>query len=140
VGQTGRCPSSRGTATSLATFRNYTLGGLNAFEKNLVKLERGAVDVIPEDPVVFYSQIRLLGREPSQFRAAGELPGELEVFVVFADNGGRGETLKKIWDKGMRALRKDGSLEKILARYGLSDWKRSCDFTANHEAPVQQAP
>jgi polar amino acid transport system substrate-binding protein len=116
------------------------MGGLNAFEKNLWKLERGVVDVIPEDPDVFHSQIQLLGRDPKNFRVAGELQDEFEVFLAFSECAGSGENLVKIWDEGVQRIRENGTLEKILGRYGLSDWKKVGVLAPDHRTPAQANP
>jgi polar amino acid transport system substrate-binding protein len=114
------------------------MGGVNAFEKNLFKLQRGTVDAIPANPVVFEAQVRLLGKDPGQFRKAGTLPEELPILVAFSPKVERAGTLKKIWDEGVRRIRREGVLAGILARYGVSDWKApQSDLTAQSTAPSQ---
>jgi len=45
-----------------------------------------------------------------------------ELYVAFANND-KGKKLAAQWDAGIATLRKNGGLAKILAKYGLPDWK-----------------
>lgn len=113
------------------------MGGTNAFEKVLHKLERGLVDVIPENPVVFEARVKQLGRNPSDYRSAGEMPEKVEVFVAFSPKSQEVQKLVEMWDTGVERLRREGTLEKILNRHGLTDWT---DKPVATHTPAAQPP
>ena len=56
------------------------------------------------------------------FDVAGEL-GDSEVFIAFSPAKKESAEYAKILTDGLKKLRETGELKKILAKYGLEDWK-----------------
>jgi polar amino acid transport system substrate-binding protein len=79
------------------------------------------VDAYPENLEVFFWTVKQLGLQGRDFRIVYRNFGE-SFFVAFR-NDATGQAYAKRFDAGMAQLRKSGELAKILARYGVSDWK-----------------
>lgn len=88
----------------------------------IAKLRAGEIDAIPETTQVFIWTVRESGLSPSDFRIAYRHPGE-PVYVAFTPVGENGKRWAMIYETELKALRLNGTLAKILARYGMSDWK-----------------
>ncbi|MGE5548400.1 MAG: substrate-binding periplasmic protein [Solirubrobacterales bacterium] len=95
--------------------------GENALEKNLRKLVAGRVDVVVEDAAVLKHRLRKFA-DRDKIAMAGGLEGG-ELFIAFANAEGRNQRLTAMLDSGIRSLRASGELNRILAKYGLKDWK-----------------
>ena len=55
-----------------------------------------------------------------------EIGGSLSAtahYIGFSPENPKSEEYARILDQGMRELRASGELEKILQKYGMSDWK-----------------
>jgi polar amino acid transport system substrate-binding protein len=87
----------------------------------LARLQAGTVDVVAETSSVFIWNAKEAGYEPGAFRIAYLHEGD-PVFFAFAP-GAVGQRYARLFDDGIRALRKSGELAKILERYGLVDWE-----------------
>lgn len=85
------------------------------------KLLAKQVDLVPECPQVFYWTVKQAGLDASQFKMACRMPTEL-VYVAFRADA-KGKEWARIFDEGIRQLRKSGELAKILAKYQVADWK-----------------
>lgn len=96
-------------------------GGENALARNLRMLASGRLDVVVEDEAVLLHQLRS-SPERDRVRIAGRMGGG-DLFIAFAHAGGRGVRLAHDLDQGIRDLRASGELQRILASYGLRDWK-----------------
>lgn len=94
--------------------------GNNPLVDAIGALTRGEIDALPESRAVFLWALRETKHEAAEFELKFQQEGEL-VYVAFA-NSTRGRELAARWDAGMAARRKAGTLQKILAKYGVTDW------------------
>lgn len=95
--------------------------GENALALSLRKLAKGRVDLVIDDIAVLQGTVKDLG-------LAGELScadsGDPDpVYVAFSPKDPMSKEYAALFDKGIEELRRDGTLKKILAGYGLRDWK-----------------
>lgn len=95
--------------------------GESALETNIKKLEAKRVDAIVEDHSVLNYALSQMGKAGA-FDVAGEL-GDSEVFIAFSPAKKESAEYAKILTDGLKKLRETGELKKILAKYGLEDWK-----------------
>ena len=95
--------------------------GETPLKDGLAMLSNGAIDVMSENVSVFTWAARNEWLQPSAFRLAYVHPGD-DAFVAFA-RGNAGRRNARLFDKGIRQLRLSGELSRILAKYGVEDWK-----------------
>jgi polar amino acid transport system substrate-binding protein len=96
--------------------------GVDALQQLLAKLDKGLVDAIVDyDNVVQYTarQLKLDGG----IKLAGSSKNVDSVYLGFAPGAPNLKELEKILADGMKRLRESGEFAKILAAYGLKDWK-----------------
>ncbi len=121
-----------GTGYDYGEYQNYIdankktnsvqlLAGAHVAERNLKKLFRGRIDVIAEEQSVLMYELKKLGK-PGSVKSAG-CPFEAPLYTGFSPRIPKAETYARILSEGIEELRKSGTLQKILARYGLKDWK-----------------
>lgn len=101
----------------------YKLSGDAPLKDGLNKLLAGELDVVPEAVPVFGWAVKDAGLNPADFQAAYLHESE-PVFIAFTPKDERGARYAKILTEGIRALRRSGELEKLLARYGQRDWAK----------------
>lgn len=83
------------------------------------QLRLGRLDAfIEEENLVGYS---LLG-QADNIRSAGCLPGT-PGYMAISPGHPRAREYARMFDEGIRELRRSGELEKLLASYGLKDWQ-----------------
>ncbi|GAB3037768.1 substrate-binding periplasmic protein [Bowmanella dokdonensis] len=97
------------------------LGGNDALEKNIKKLEAGRVDVVIESPSVMQAKLKDMG--VSGIGMAGTMNEPSEMYIACSPAKASSKDYVALVDKGTRALRESGELDAILAKYGMSDWK-----------------
>jgi len=97
------------------------VGGDTALELNIRKLDLGRLDIVVEDVNVFRYTAQLIGLE-DRFRLEAAVQPD-EIFIGFSPARPDARKLAEDLDNGVRRLRASGDLGKILARYGLRDWK-----------------
>ncbi|MGE5505425.1 MAG: substrate-binding periplasmic protein [Actinomycetota bacterium] len=95
------------------------LGGGNALERNILKLLNRRIDVVVDDAAVVAYTLARLGNE-SKMRIAGHMPGGA-IYIAFSPAKPRAAAYAAALSAGVREMRKDGSLARILARYGVSE-------------------
>ncbi len=100
------------------------VSGDNALERNVKKLQAGRIDALIEAPQVFSWTVRAMGLQEGSFAKAGELDSPQKNYVAFSQAKASSKSYAKIFDEGMVELRKSGKLSGILAKYGLSDWRK----------------
>lgn len=96
--------------------------GDNALEQNIKKLAAGRIDALIESPSVFNAKLKDLHME-DQFEQAGTLSDIVDVYVACSPAKESTKTYAKLISDGTEELRQSGELAKILAKYGLKDWK-----------------
>jgi len=98
------------------------MAGDEALFTNLRMLVAGRLDAIIDDSnVIIYlaKQKNLL----SQIEPAGTLGEKAPLYIAFSGKQPKGKEYAKIFSEGLAALRKNGKLNLILAKYGMKDWK-----------------
>ena len=99
------------------------ISGKEAAKDLASRLIRGLLDVIIENefvaPLTF-------GKEMENIQVSG-CGGRDDLFVAFSPHASKkatSEEYAKLMTEGVRKLRKDGRLQKILDKYGIKDWKK----------------
>jgi len=104
------------TAPQVTVFKGDT-----PLKDGIAKLRAGEIDIMPEALPVFTWELKSEGLSISNFHIAYIHEGD-DAFVAFAPNDD-GKKHAAFFDEGIRRLRANGQLVKILAKYGLEDWK-----------------
>jgi polar amino acid transport system substrate-binding protein len=97
-----------------------TFNGTTPLRDAMERLDRGEIDVVPENYAVWVWNVRASGRSPANYRTAFVQPGE-PIFVAFSPAAA--VRFRDHFDEGLQQLRQSGKLQAILARYGLHDWR-----------------
>jgi polar amino acid transport system substrate-binding protein len=102
--------------------RVQLLSGPSAIAMNLKKLVAGRVDCVPDSTGIlrYHAHELGLGPEIDVLPAPGE---RSDVFIAFAPNNPRSREWAALLDAGIAELRANGRLARILAAYGLRDWR-----------------
>jgi polar amino acid transport system substrate-binding protein len=85
-------------------------------------LSRKRIDLFIEDWSVIQASAAAAKVDPAAIRNAGTSGEGYPLFIGFSPTD-RGRTLAKTLGEGIAAMRAEGSLAPILARYGVTDWK-----------------
>jgi polar amino acid transport system substrate-binding protein len=93
-------------------------------ELNIKKLQAGRIGAVLESDFVFRSYLFSKKMPENSFRKAGCLKEGDDLFIAFGPKAANGKVLAKLIGDKVTAMRKDGSLAKLLARYGVSDWTK----------------
>lgn len=97
-----------------------SISGSNPLKRLIEMLRRDRIDALIENR---YVMDHFLRHTSSTLRVAGCLSPPREVYIVFSKNNPKAEEYAEILSKGIIKLRTEGTLTKILAKYGVSDWK-----------------
>lgn len=102
--------------------RVQVMTGRSALKNNIKKLLMGRIDVVAEaEPVFLYEAAELGVRE--QVRYAGEAAPPEDAYIAFSPGLDSAREYADVLAEGMETLRASGELERIMARYGLTDWR-----------------
>lgn len=97
------------------------IGGNDALEKNIKKLQAGRVDVLVESPSVLAAKMKDMG--VSGFKRAGDMGEPSEMYIACSPAKDSSADYVKLVDEGTAKLRASGELDKIMSDYGMTDWK-----------------
>ena len=99
--------------------------GDTALQTNLTKLAEGELGVVMDDRAVLKYTIarQNLQGKVAFTMATGDVVKPAKLFIAFSPKNPKSAEYAKLMSEGMIALRTSGELHKILAKYGLSDWK-----------------
>lgn len=103
--------------------------GEDAEEKNFRKLVAGRIDLwisnINNTEYMLAVKRNSGNKEVDKIVGIADLPvtAEVNVYPIFYKNM-KGEKYSEIYVKGIRELRETGELNSIMAKYGLTDWKK----------------
>jgi polar amino acid transport system substrate-binding protein len=86
------------------------------------KLQMGRIGAIIESEFVFKNYSFSKGVPEAAFRKAGCLADADDLFIAFSPKTIKGPEYAKLIAGKVEAMRKDGSLAKLLAKYGVTDW------------------
>lgn len=102
------------------------LTGNNALERLFEKLDRGRIDLFIENEFVAMHVARKIGMVSSVKVKHLEKEVKTEgksVYIAFSPVNPKSAEYAEILSKGVAELRESGRLDKIMAKYGLEDWK-----------------
>ena len=99
-----------------------SLGGNDALSKNILKLNAKRIDTVIESVPVMQAKIREMNLE-GEFILAGALTEPQPLYIACSPNNPKSKQLIEMVDKKTKELRASGELERIMQKYGLSDWK-----------------
>ncbi len=101
------------------------ISGSNPMEKSLRKLVAHKIDVIADDELVVKNTAKRIG-VLQQIREAGQLGSSNNVYVTFppATVPGKSKIYLQNLTDGIQKMRQNGSFQRILAKYGVSDWQK----------------
>ena len=94
----------------------------NALELNIRKILRGRITATVESVYVMNAKLEELGLTQDIVSAGTLTSGELMYIACSPKRPSSKQYLRWI-DEGTQRLRRNGELQKILSRYGLTDWK-----------------
>ncbi len=100
-----------------------TVYGNNPLRKNIKKLISDRIDVLVENPVVFYHTVKLMSLRRSDFKEVPLNTNRRMLYIGFSPAIEKSTEYAKVLSDGIIELRKNGELHNILERYGVSDWK-----------------
>ncbi|QNM97590.1 substrate-binding periplasmic protein [Chitinimonas koreensis] len=97
--------------------------GEDALDRNLEKLARKRLDVLVDDRAVLLYTLasKKIG---SEVKEAGceKNSGSAGLYIAFSPRNPKAREYARLLAEGMQAMRKDGRLKAILAKYGAPDW------------------
>ncbi|MBF0120992.1 MAG: transporter substrate-binding domain-containing protein [Desulfobacterales bacterium] len=93
------------------------------FKQNIMKLLMGRVDALIETDAVFWYTANKL-KVTNQLKTAGVVTKPKESYIAFSPALPTSKVYAEILSNEIIKLRKSGELEKILIKYGLTDWKK----------------
>jgi polar amino acid transport system substrate-binding protein len=99
--------------------------GDTPLQSNLTKLVQGEIGAVVDDKSVLkytISKMNLQGKVAIT-AASGDAVKPAKLFIAFSPKNPKSQEYAKILSDGVIAMRKSGELQKILAKYGLTDWK-----------------
>lgn len=95
--------------------------GKDPLEVNLKRLDNGSVDTVVENPFVFNYRTHE-NKTSDKYEEAG-CTEDNDLYIGFSPKNPRSKEFAKILNDGIEELRKDGTLDKIIAKYSLKDWR-----------------
>lgn len=99
-----------------------TVKGDGALEKNIKKMLAGRISATIESNLVMDAQLKKTGNTDDIVKA-GKLGDSSDMYIACSPNKDSSKSLMSLVDEGTRKLRASGELQKIMEKYGLSDWK-----------------
>lgn len=94
----------------------------NALEQNIHKVIGGRIDGTVESVSVMSAKLKEMGLA-GQLQPAGQLGKPTPMYIACSPAKATSKQYISWIDQGTDEMRKDGSLQKILSKYGLSDWQ-----------------
>ncbi len=104
------------------TKRVDAVGGDNPLELNYKKLQAGRIGALIEEESVLKNFMNEKKLDAGTVRNAGCVK-EDDLYIAFSPKNPKSKEYAKAVTDQVNAMRKDGSLGKLLAKYGLKDWK-----------------
>jgi polar amino acid transport system substrate-binding protein len=100
----------------------HIASGETALQNSLSMLQKGRIDVVPENCNVGRYNIRKLGLE-QQLHSAGQLPGyRAGLYVSFSPALAQSLQWLEQLRAGVEAMRSSGQLALLLEKYAVNDW------------------
>jgi len=108
------------------TLKAQERAGDDALDVLIKKLIHGRINVLNEDKNVFLYKINSMNKK-ELFADAGYDMTPLQtnyIYIAFSPHHKEAITYAKLLNDGIKRYRKNGKLNRILSRYGLTDWKK----------------
>ena len=102
--------------------RLFLASGTEPLRRLLEMLDAGRVDAVIESPYVAAWTAHRLGRPAGSLRDAGSVGPQVPIYVAFSRRLADGPALARALDEGLRALRREGRIAALLARYHVPPW------------------
>ncbi len=96
--------------------------GNEPLKRNLTKMMNGWIDAVVDNGTVIEYVAKELGLS-AEIECAGRGEESSYIYIAFSPNNPHSIKYAEILSEGIIRLRKSGELKRILATYGLSDWK-----------------
>jgi len=97
--------------------------GLNADERNLMKIQIGRIDATITDRNIGGYLIKKNGWDNQIHEVSCFSDDKASIYVGFLEGLPESAHYAGIFDRGMAELRRTGKLQVILEKYGITDWK-----------------
>lgn len=98
------------------------VSGDNPLELNIKKVQMGRITAFIESEAVLKNYLFSKKMPDTTFKNLGCLKDADDLFVAFSPKSPKAKEYAKLVGDKVAAMRKDGSLKKVLAAYGISDW------------------
>ncbi len=102
--------------------RVQVVKGNNALENNIKKLLAGRIDTLIESHLVMEAKLKEMGLA-NKVEGAGLLAEADSMYIACSPAKAQSKKIVKWFTEGLKKLRASGELQKILAKYGLTDWQ-----------------
>jgi len=83
----------------------------------------GRIDVTSDDMLQLQYEVNKIGLGGKIDVIPANVGDPVPNYIAFGPTNPRAHELARLWDEGVRRLRKNGELKRILDRYGIKDWK-----------------
>lgn len=103
--------------------RLFLASGNEPLRRLFEMLSAGRVDAIIESPLVAAWTAHRLGGTAGPLREVGFAGPQVPIYVAFSRRTPDGAALARAFDAGLRALRAEGKLAPLLARYRIPPWR-----------------
>ncbi|MBY0413086.1 MAG: transporter substrate-binding domain-containing protein [Bdellovibrionales bacterium] len=101
------------------------VSGENPLLRLVQMVEGGRIDAFIENPLVLAYTLSNLKMNKDNFKvASSNIANDPDLYIAFSPKDPKSKIYSQMLDEGIEELRKDGKLKIILAKYGLSDWKK----------------
>lgn len=101
------------------------VAGENPLLRIIQMTETKRLDGFVENPVVLDYTLANMKKDKNNFKiASANLANDPELFIAFSPANKKSSEYARMLDEGIDELRRNGRLKVILAKYGLSDWKK----------------
>jgi len=102
--------------------RVQIIKGNNALENNIKKLLAGRIDSVIESHLVMEAKLKEMGKS-AEIMGAGLLAEADNMYIACSPAKAQSKQLVQWFTEGLKKLRASGELQKVLSKYGLSDWQ-----------------
>jgi polar amino acid transport system substrate-binding protein len=100
----------------------YLAAGSEPLRRLMEMLAAGRLDAIVENSLVAAWTAHQAGRPPGFLRDAGASWAPVPIYVAFSSRRPDAAALARAFDAGILAMRADGTLARLLARYQIAGW------------------
>lgn len=95
--------------------------GSDPLKKNIQKFMARRIDTLLESHLVMKAKLQQMGLR-DHFKSAGQLIPPVEMYIACSPALESSQQYVKWVDETTKAMKQDGRLERLLARYGLTPW------------------